>query len=475
MNKGFARKRVWIINVKAPRLMIAAPSSGSGKTTIAVGIMAALSDNKVVQGFKVGPDYIDPNYHTAATGRISRNIDSWMLPTNQIKGIFCRGQQGADISIIEGVMGLYDGFEGKSESGSSAEVAKLLNTPVVLVIDVRAMAGSVGAVALGFKNFDPDLNLAGIIANRVGSLKHAQFVTQAIERVGLPILGCIPRDQTLNVPERHLGLFTAGEREEATQKLIKDAKRVVRDNLDIDLLVSIAQNAPKLYIYGPINPPIVREKEIRIAVARDEAFCFYYQDNFDLLEAAGAEIVFFSPLRDKKLPENIAGLYLSGGYPELYAAEITENTSIRTAIHETILSGLPAYAECGGLMTLTEYFLDSQENIFPMVGVLPGYAQMTDQLKMGYREVVSLENTLLLSKDGIVRGHEFHYSEWVREENDCYAYAVKSGADDIKRLDGFAKGNLLASYIHIHFASNPDIATRFVNKCKFWQTSGKGK
>ena len=474
MNKVSARKREWIINVKAPRLMIAAPSSGSGKTTIAVGIMAALSDSKVVQGFKVGPDYIDPNYHTAATGRISRNIDSWMLPTNQIMGIFYRGQQEADISIIEGVMGLYDGLEGKSESGSSAEVAKLLNSPVVLVIDVRAMAGSVGAVALGFKNFDPDLYLAGIIANRVGSLKHAQFVIQAMERVGLPVIGCIPRDQALNVPERHLGLFTAGEREEATQKLIKDAKRVVRDNLDMDLLVSIAKNAPELDISGSTRPSTVGEK-IRIAVARDEAFCFYYQDNFDLLEAAGAEIVFFSPLRDKKLPENISGLYLGGGYPELYAAEIAENTSIRTAIYEAVLSGLPAYAECGGLMTLTKFFLDSQENKFPMVGVLPGYAQMTDQLKMGYREVITLENTLLLAKDEIVRGHEFHYSEWVREKNDSYAYAVKSSAAGRKRLDGFVKGNLLASYIHIHFASKPDIATRFVDKCKFWQTRGKGK
>lgn len=455
--------------------MIAAPSSGSGKTTIAVGIMAALSDSKVVQGFKVGPDYIDPNYHTAATGRISRNIDSWMLPTNQIKGIFCRGQQEADLSIIEGVMGLYDGFEGKSERGSSAEVAKLLNTPVVLVIDVKAMAGSVGAVALGFKEFDPDLNLTGIIANRVSSSKHAQFVTQAIERVGLPMIGCIPRDQSLNVPERHLGLFTAGEREQATQSFIQDAKRVVRDNLDIDLLVSIAQNAPELDISGSTNPPLVREKEIRIAVARDEAFCFYYQDNFDLLEAAGAEIVFFSPLRDKNLPENTAGLYLGGGYPELYAAEIAKNTNIRIAIQETISSGLPTYAECGGLMILTEYFLDAQENNFPMVGVLPGYAQMTDQLKMGYREVISLENTLLLPKGEVIRGHEFHYSEWAREDKNSPAYAVKSRAGGIERMDGFSKGNLLASYIHIHFASNPDIATRFVNKCRFWQTSGKGK
>jgi cobyrinic acid a,c-diamide synthase len=461
--------------MKAPRLLIASPSSGSGKTTITVGIMAALSSNKIVQGFKVGPDYIDPNYHTVATGRISRNIDTWMLPTDQVERIFCRGQQGADISIIEGVMGLFDGFNGKTERGSSAEVAKLLNTPVILVIDVRAMARSAGAVAYGFNNFDPAIKVAGIIANRAGSPKHTQFVIQAIEKIGLPIIGCIPRDKSLNVPERHLGLFTAGEREAATNKFIQEAKKAVLDNLNMDTLISIAQNAANLDISIPKNPQANGEK-IRIAVARDKAFCFYYQDNFDLLESVGAEIIFFSPLRDKKLPENIAGLYLGGGYPELYATEITENTCIRTAIHEAIASGLPTYAECGGLMMLTNHFVDSERNKHQMIGALPGYAQMTDQLKMGYREVVSLKDTVILPRGETIRGHEFHYSEWAREEEvDSHAYAVKSRTGSIERLDGFAKGNLLASYVHIHFASNPDIATNFVNKCKFWQTKRAGK
>jgi cobyrinic acid a,c-diamide synthase len=293
--------------MKAPRLLIAAPSSGSGKTTVTVGIMAALSSNKIVQGFKVGPDYIDPNYHTVATGRISRNIDTWMLPTDQVEGIFCRGQQGADISIIEGAMGLFDGFNGKTERGSSAEVAKLLNTPVILVIDVRAMARSAGAVAFGFNNFDPALKVAGIIANRVGSSKHTQFVIQAIEKIGLPIIGCIPRDKSLNVPERHLGLFTAGEREASTKKFIQEAKNAVLDNLNMDTLVSIAQNAPNLDISVPKISQANGEK-IRIAVARDEAFCFYYQDNFDLLESVGAEIVFLKPQHQVYLPTRNAAV-----------------------------------------------------------------------------------------------------------------------------------------------------------------------
>ena len=461
--------------MNSPRLLIAAPSSGGGKTTITTGVMAALSGDMVVQGFKVGPDYIDPSYHTVATDRISHNIDTWMLPVDQIERIYFQGQQGADISIIEGVMGLFDGIDGRTERGSSAEVAKLLNAPVIVVVDVRALSRSAGAIALGIKNFDPALNVAGVIANRVGSPKHAQMVTDAIEGVGLEVIGCIPSHASLNVPERHLGLFTAGEREEATKTFIQEAKKMVLDKLDIDRLVAIAKNTPDI----KISIPKILEtqgKKVRIAVARDEAFCFYYQDNFNLLEAAGAETVFFSLVRDDKLPENISGLYLGGGYPELYAAQIANNASIRAAIRQAILSGLPTYAECGGLMTLTNHYIDSEGTKYPMVDVVPGYTQMTNQLKIGYLEVLSLKNTLLLKKGAVARGHEFHYSEWVMEGSiDCHAYVVKSRDGSMERLVGFTKGNLLVSYVHIHFASNPDVAADFVAHCELWKNSAMGK
>ena len=457
--------------MNAPRLLIAAPSSGSGKTTVTVGIMAALSENREVQGFKVGPDYIDPNYHSIATGRISRNLDTWMLSKNNVAGIFSRGQKGADISIIEGVMGLFDGIDGKSERGSSAEVAKLLKVPVVLVIDVRSMARSAAAIALGFKNFDPDLILGGVIANRVGSLKHAQMVTEAFENIGLKVLGCIPRDASLNVPERHLGLYTAGERSQATEKFIANAKRSVQQHIDLEQLMEIADNTPQItHSY----PPIIKseKKNIRIAIARDEAFSFYYQDNFDLLEAAGAEIVFFSPLRDEKLPEDISGLYLGGGYPELYASQLSDNSKLLTSIVKMIHLGLPTYAECGGLMTLTSHFLDADGKKHPMLAVLPGYTQLTNKLKMGYREVSSLGETLLLDEDDFARGHEFHYSEWINEkDSEHLAYKIKSRDGKNENLTGFTKGNLLASYIHLHFGSNPEIATTFVDKCEAWQNT----
>jgi cobyrinic acid a,c-diamide synthase len=454
-----------------PRFVLAAPSSGSGKTTLAVGLMSAFSERLTVQAYKVGPDYIDPGYHAAATGRPSRNLDTWMIPPERVKESFARSAVNADLCIIEGVMGLFDGYDGRSEAGSTAEVAKLLSAPVVLVIDAGSMARSAGAVALGFRQFDPQLNLAGVILNNVASAAHAQWVTEAVQSVGSSVLGCVPRSQNLAVPDRHLGLYMAGERTAATQTFIETAKEVVRQNMDLSALEALARTVPEIELRSLIIPQgNLTSGDVRIGVARDEAFCFYYEDNFDLLREAGAELVFFSPLHDPDLPPALSGLYLGGGYPELYAAQLAENVPMRAALKSAIESGMPTYAECGGLMSLAETFVDGAGVSYPMLGVLPGFTRLTGQLKMGYREVVALQSTPLLGKGETARGHEFHYSEWIRPAgNDACAYAIQPRRGGESQPEGFAKDNLLASYVHLHFASNPHLARNFVSACRSFQ------
>ena len=455
----------------SPRFVLAAPSSGSGKTTLAVGLMSAFAERMTVQAYKVGPDYIDPGYHTAATARPSRNLDTWMIPPERVKELFSSSAVNADICIIEGVMGLFDGYDGRTESGSTAEVAKLLSVPVVLVIDAGSMARSAGAIALGFKTFDPHLNLAGVILNNVAGAAHAQWLTEAVQSVGLTVLGCVPRNQNLSVPERHLGLYMAGERTAATQKFIAAAKEVVRQNIDLSTLEALARSVPDNL------PSSVREASVnsvvktRIAIARDDAFCFYYEDNFDLLREAGAELVFFSPLRDSCLPANLSGLYLGGGYPELYATQLADNVSMRMALKSAIESGIPTYAECGGLMSLAESYFDETGIEYPMMGVLPGSTRLTGKLKMGYREVVASQPSPLLGKGQTARGHEFHYSEWIRpEESSSFAYEIQPRMGGESQPEGFARNNLLASYVHLHFASNPNLARNFVHVCRAFQS-----
>ena len=451
------------MEVNIPRFVIAAPHSGSGKTTITVGLMAAFAERMTVQGYKVGPDYIDPGYHTAVTGRASHNLDTWMVPTGRVKELFTRSQSGADLSIIEGVMGLFDGYGGLSESGSTVEVAKLLHAPVVLVMDAHRMVRSAGAIALGFRDFDPGLNLAGVIVNNVSRAAHAGWVTEVIQSVGLRVFGWVPRDESLHVPERHLGLYTAEERGAATRQYIQAARKAVRRHLDLPGLEALARSAPEMSM---IDQPVHPAATTRIGVARDEAFSFYYEDNLDLLRKAGAELVFFSPLRDSCIPPDLCGLYLGGGYPELYAAQLSENGSMRAALKSAVAAGMPTYAECGGLMSLAEYFVDSCGIEHPMVGILPGFTRLTGKLKMGYREVVGLQPNLLLGKGETARGHEFHYSEWVNpERHNAFAYGIRPRAGNETRSEGFSKPGLLASYIHLHFASNPDLARNFVKAC----------
>jgi len=453
--------------VRAPRFVIAAPSSGSGKTTIASGLMAAFSEHLVVQGYKVGPDYIDPGYHTAATGRPSRNLDTWMVPARQVIQSFSHSQEGAGLSLVEGVMGLFDGYDGRTEAGSTAEVAKLLSAPVVLVINAKSMARSAGALALGFQQFDPQLDLAGVIINNVASAAHAGWVTEAIQSVGMNVVGCVPRDQNLNVPERHLGLYTAGERSAITRQFMNAAKEIVRQYIDLPALEALANKAPDL---PEVARPARETPSVRIAIARDEAFCFYYEENFDLLRDAGAEVVFFSPLHDHSLPAGVSGIYLGGGYPELYAEQLAENHSYREALRSVISAGMPTYAECGGLMSLTEYYEDDSGAKFPMAGVLPGFTRLTARLKMGYREISAARQNILFSAGETARGHEFHYSEWSGTDNpSTYAYAIQPRMGGEPRMEGYSARNLLASYVHLHFASNPNLARNFVAACREWK------
>ena len=451
-----------------PRVVIAAPSSGSGKTTIATGIMAVLAEHSIVQGFKIGPDYIDPGYHTAATSRISRNLDTWMLSAKQVGGIFARASHNADVCVIEGVMGLFDGYDGLTEQGSTAEAAKLLSAPVILVIDAGKIARSAAAIALGFREFDPSILIAGVIVNNVGSEKHARWVTESIEAIGVQVIGCVPRLDKLNVPERHLGLFIAEEQETATNLFIREAASAVKKYVDMEKVLSIAESAPDLALAVP-NARASTPIGVCIAVARDEAFCFHYEDNLDLMRDEGAEIAFFSPLHDSSIPRDTAGLYFVGGYPELYATRLAENGELRRTIQEAARQKIPIYAECGGLMYLTRSLADHNGQEHAMTAVIPGYTRMTERLKMGYREVETLQDVILAPKDTTVRGHEFHYSEWMHSnENASPAYAIKWRDGNDVRQEGFASGNVLASYIHVHFASNPALAQNFVNACRIW-------
>jgi cobyrinic acid a,c-diamide synthase len=430
--------------------------------------MAALAEHWIVQGYKIGPDYIDPGYHTRATGRISRNLDSWMVPIPDMLNSFGRAADNADIAIIEGVMGLYDGYNAVSEEGSTALAAKVLKSPVVLVIDVGKMARSAGAIALGYRDFDRDLNMAGVICNRVGSSKHAQWVTEAVEGVGIPVLGTIPKSANLRIPERHLGLYMAEERDEEVEELIQTCREIFSENIDLDRIWSLAKTAGPLDI--DLSPPEQKIGKVRIAVARDEAFCFYYEDNLDLLRQAGAEIVFFSPLRDHRLPENVRGVYLGGGYPELYARQLSDNSRILEDIRMMVGEGMPLYAECGGLMVLTEYLLDLEGEKHAMLGLIPGHAEMISKLVMGYRQITALQDSVLMKIGDQARGHEFHYSRWVRSENEnAFAYQTSPRIGESVIEAGFIQGNLLASYIHIHFASNPDLAMNFVSFCSNWK------
>lgn len=461
-----------VSSINIPRLVIAGTHSGVGKTTLTVGIIAALKRRGLrVQPFKVGPDYIDPTYHTLASGRSARTLDTWMIPRNRLPALFARAKQGADIAVIEGVMGLYDGFDYEDERGSTAEVAKLLGAPVVLVLDARSMARSAGAVALGFRKFDPHLPLAGFILNHIAGESHGQGVAQAVSHAtDLPAFGWVPRYQELNIPERHLGLVPTNE-PGRWKSFIESAADLAERYLDIDALLETAHTAtPLSFSTVDLIPNFSLSPDDErplIAVARDEAFSFTYPDNLELLQAAGAEISFFSPLRDTALPAQTRGVILSGGFPEVYAAALSTNKAMHDVLRQAHAHELPIYAECGGLMYLTEGIVE-EGHTFPMVGLLPGTSHLSGRLTLGYRLAEAVTDSWLLRAGEQVRGHEFHYSQWERgldELPPAFRLLPRRRAHPVPLLDGAHTGNLWASYVHLHFYTKPELASRFVDAC----------
>ncbi len=446
-------------------IVIAGTTSGVGKTTLATGLMGALGQQGLkVQPFKAGPDYIDPTYHTWATGEPSRNLDTWLLSRDAIAELFNRATAGKDIAVIEGVMGLYDGRSSTNEEGSTAELAKLLGAPVLLVVDSRKGARSMAAMVAGYRNFDTSLNLGGVILNGIGSDGHLELCREAIEHyTGVPVLGYLPRRENLSLPERHLGLIPTVEGP-SNQEFLKLLVAQCRATLNIPQILNLSGQAAPPQSEPALFPPAEKPAVTRIAVARDRAFSFYYQDSLDLLQSWGAELVPFSPLQDTDLPPDISGVYIGGGFPELYAAELAGNRSIRQAIKTAAGRGIPLYAECGGLMYLGESLGDLDGNEYSMVGIIPVSSQIDrPRLSLGYRTVEALSDGPILHRGEIVRGHEFHWSVLKNKTKGDSAYRVleKGGYNE-----GFQKANLLASYIHLHLGSWPPMAPRFVENCR---------
>ncbi|HXG42208.1 MAG TPA: cobyrinate a,c-diamide synthase [Dehalococcoidia bacterium] len=442
-------------------VVVAGVASGVGKTTVAVGIMAALARRGLrVQPFKVGPDYIDPTYHQAACGVPSRNLDSWMLPHEHLRELFARAVAGCDVAVVEGVMGLFDGSSPDSDEGSTAQVAKLLGLPVLLVADARKVARSVAATVLGFQQFDPQVRIAGVLLNGIASPRHLDYCRRPIEQaVGLPVVGHLPRRDDLQLPERHLGLVPEVEGPVARDFFDRLAAQV-EATVDLDLLLRLAE-APDPPSQPPrLFPPQPLPKRAVIAVARDRAFSFYYQDALDLLSAWGAEVVPVSPLEDASLPDGCGALYLGGGFPELYARELAGNAPFLQSLREAVLAKLPVYAECGGLMYLGRELVDAQGTAHVMAGLLPLRTSMEGaRLQLGYRRVRALADGPVLAEGEEARGHEFHYSRLEVLEEAPAAYEV---LDQPGRLEGFRVGSLWASYIHLHFGQSPTMAQRLV-------------
>jgi cobyrinic acid a,c-diamide synthase len=450
-------------------VIIAGTQSGVGKTTISIGIMAALRKRGLsVQPFKVGPDFIDPAYHAHVTGRVSRNLDGWMMGKRAVVDSFARASAGADISVIEGVMGLFDGIGRGLTEGSTAEVARLTGTPVVLVVDARSMAGSAAALVKGFEMLDQDVSIAGVILNRVGSARHEALLRTAIKRhCKAKVIGTVPRDEALDIPSRHLGLTTdvGGI---LSKKFLKRLTDTIEKYADLEGLMKISRRSSGVKVSAPAARTARPKGTARLAVAMDEAFCFYYRDNLELLETYGLEIVPFSPLKDDGLPAGVSGIYIGGGYPEMYARGLGFNDFVKHDIAAAVAAGIPVYAECGGLMYLTRGITDLEGVFHPMVGVLPTRARMLGRRKaLGYREVTVTKPGSFFPKGKKARGHEFHYSdiEPLQTGVKCVYDVLAPVSKELYR-EGYLIGSVLASYVHLHFASNKGFAGSFAEKVK---------
>ncbi len=446
------------------RVVVAGTHSGVGKTTVATGLMAAFARRgRKLAGFKVGPDFIDPSYHALATGRPGRNLDAFMSGPDLIAPLFAHGAFGADLAIVEGVMGMFDGASGSGELASTAQVAKLLHAPVVLVVDASAMARSVAALVHGFVGFDPEVTVAGVILNRIGSDRHEALLREALQPSGLPVLGVLHRRAALATPERHLGLVPAAERRMDAVRTVAELGAALGEWCDLQAIESVA-SAPARPAVTPWDPAAATGPQVagdvgpvRLGVACGPAFSFLYQENLELLEVAGAELVPLDPTADQRLPEGVSGLYLGGGFPETHAEALSANRPLREAVREFAASGAPVIAECGGLLYLTRS-LDGH----PMCGVLEADGRMTGRLTLGYRRAAATAASALADIGTLARGHEFHYSE---VEPAAGGSGSRTGAAwllDGDRREGFVAGGVHASYLHTHWAAFPEMALHLV-------------
>jgi len=448
---------------KIPRIVVAATGSGAGKTTATVALIGAMRARGLkVAAFKCGPDYLDPTYHERAAGVRSHNLDGWMMERDAVLGTFARVSKGADIAVIEGVMGLYDGAPPDSDEGSSAEIAKWLEAPVLLVVDASGMARTIGAIAHGFAGFDPEVHLAGLICNRVGSRSHLQLLRDALDKP--PVLGAMLENAASSFPERHLGLRTADENS-VPDAILSSWGEIVRDWCDLDSIISIARLAPALTI-SLSEPVTARIPKCRIGLAFDEAFHSYYEDNLRRLENAGAELIRFSPVHDQHLPA-VDGLYIGGGYPEVHAPELASNESMRRAIRDFAKASGVIYAECGGLMYLCSALRTLDGRSYPMCNVLPGETTMCERLQaLGYVEVETVEDSILGRAGLRFKGHQFRYSNIEIEEQRLtrvFGVARRRGGESFR--EGYQIDRVLGSYVHAHWASNPSIPLALVEAC----------
>ncbi len=452
-----------------PRLVIAAPSSGSGKTTVATGLMAALAGRGLaVSPHKVGPDYIDPGYHALATGRVGRNLDAYLCGPELVGPLFLHGARGCDIAVVEGVMGLYDGAAGEGELASTAQVAKLLRAPVVLVVDASSQSRSVAALVHGFVSWDPEVRIGGVILNKVASDRHEVLLREAVDSVGVPVLGVLRRAPQVDVPARHLGLVPVAEGGSEAVDAVTAMGAQVAAGCDLEALVGLARAAGPLpggsapWTPGPVptHHPTRWDKGSpqRVAVAGGPAFTFSYAEHSELLAAAGAEVVTFDPLRDEQLPEGTTGLVIGGGFPEVYAAELSANEPLRKSVAELALSGAPVAAECAGLL-----YLCRELDGLPMCGVLDASARMSERLTLGYRDAVAVSDSALAGAGTRMRGHEFHRTVVEPGAGAAPAWGMRAPE---RRVEGFVERGVHASYLHTHWAAEPGVARRFVERCR---------
>ncbi|XVV02162.1 cobyrinate a,c-diamide synthase [Actinosynnema sp. CA-248983] len=452
------------------RLVVAAPASGSGKTTVATGLMAALRRaGDRVAPFKVGPDYIDPGYHGLATGRPGRNLDPVMVGEHRVASLFAHGSRGCDIAVVEGVMGLFDGRVDTEGIGSTAHVAKLLSAPVLFVVDARGQSRSLAALLHGFRGYDPTVRLGGVVLNQVGSARHEHVLRGACAEVGLEVLGVLPRDDRFALPSRHLGLVTAAEHGSAAVLAVDAVAEAVAAHVDLDAVRRLAAGVPAMAVpaWDPAEEVTAVAGAPVVAVAGGAAFTFGYAEHVELLRAAGADVVTVDPLRDEDLPEGTSGLVLPGGFPEQHAAELSANAGLRDAVAALARSGAPVHAECGGLL----YLAKSLDGV-PMCGVLDADGSMTPRLTLGYRDAVAPVDSVLARAGTRITGHEFHRTTLSVPAGIKPAWQWR-GHDLRPVAEGYVVGGVHASYLHTHPASAPDAITRFVRAALNGPASGR--